>query len=77
MEKNRFIDFLFGKRLHLDNDLGDYAEIALVTQNELMNVRTRTDSWRVLCLLESANRCSDLDADDNIVNISISIFLHT
>ena len=48
-----------------------------MSQNKLMDVWSWTHSRRILIFLESANRCCDFYAHNNIINISIPILLHS
>lgn len=77
MEKNGLVDFFLREGSYLDNALCYDPEIALMTKNELMDVWAWADSWWILVLLESADRSGDLDADNDVIDISVSILFHT
>jgi hypothetical protein len=55
----------------------NYAEISLVAENKFVNVGARANSWGVLTLLEGTDRSRYLYANNDIVYISVFIFLHT
>lgn len=76
MEKEGFVDLLLRDRSHLYRAFCDNAKVSLVAQDELVDVWTRADSWRILNFLEGADRCCNLDSDNDIIDVSISILLH-
>ena len=76
MKKDALVDLLLGKRPHLDDALSYYAEVALVAQDELLQVRSRANPRAVLPLLESTDRGGHLHTDQQIINVSVPILLH-
>lgn len=76
MKNDRFIYSGFWNGFYLQNAFGNDAKIPLMPKNKLMNIRARANSWRVLPFLKSTNGSSNFNANNNIINISILIFLH-
>lgn len=76
MEKNWFINFLLRHRSNLDNTLSDDSKVAFMSQDELMNIWSWTDSRTILFFLDGSDRGSNFDADNNVVNIAISVLFH-
>lgn len=76
MEDDRVIDLHLRNGPYFNNSLGDDAEIALVAQDHLQQVRPGTNSWDVLAASHSALACNDLEIYKNVVDIAVPILFH-
>ena len=77
MEEDWLIHLFLRNWSNFYNALGNDAKVTLMSKNEFMDIRSRTNSWCKLTFLECTDWSRYLDSNYNIINISISIFFHT
>ena len=77
VENDRFINSTFWNWSKFDGDFSNDTEISFMAQNEFMDIRAWTDSWRFLLSLEGTDRGGNFNADNDIVNVTVSVLFHT
>ena len=76
MEKDWLIYLFLRNWSNFYDALGNNTKVTLMTKDKFMDIRSRTNSRSELAFLKCTNRGCYLDSDNNIINISISIFFH-
>lgn len=76
VENDWFIYSTFWNRSELDGNFCNDPEISFMTQDEFVDVRSWTDSWRLLLSLESADWCGNFDTNNDIVDVAVSVLFH-
>ena len=77
MENDWLIDSGFRDISELDGDFSNDSKISLMTKDKFMDIWAWTNSRRFLVSLESTNWSGDFYSYNNVINISITIFLHS
>lgn len=77
MEDNWIKDSSFGQRTNFNNAFGYNSEVSLVSQNKLVNIRTRWKSWNLLSSIECSDRSRYFYPNHDVINISILVLFHT
>ncbi len=76
VENDRFVNSALWNWSKFNGDLSNDTEISFMAQNKFVDVRAWTDSWRFLLSLEGTDWGSDFNADNDIVNIAVSVLFH-
>lgn len=77
MEDDTIVDDFLGDFSEFHDSLSDDSEITLATQDKLVEIWSRRQSRDILESGECTDGGDDFDTLNNIINISVSILLHS
>ena len=76
VEDDGLVDMGFRDGPDLNDALGDNAEVSLMTEDEFVDIGSRTNSGGVLNFLDCPDRSGHFNSDNNIVNVAIPVLFH-